>query len=829
MNDAVRHIDELSVEIEWENSMVNRGMARYLDAQRTAREEGRGDEASAEHLMLKHYVLAVADGIEAFTQVTQYSHDNSEKQLLRAMDSKQVAMITLRILLSELHNPRMPLASAARSIGQRLQDEVLMGKFHSEYTAYFEEIIRKIERKRSYSTEYKVKSISGSMRLQHDVDIERWTKQQVYRIGQRLVQIAAEVCDLFEIHTIASQNHGGTFIRPTEACIKWIDQHDEEMSMLFPDRMPMIIRPDPWTSAEDGGYISPQMRKMTPLIIKSPLSTANSRKWLAMYNNAKMDAVYRGVNALQGTTWRINDAVLRAVTNVLNSNLRVGVPQFEPYEFPVCPLPEGVSPKSLAPDSILLAEFTAWKSEMRAMHELESERRAKIINVGRIIRMAKEMSDKDFWFVYRMDFRGRVYCATSGLSPQGTELSKALLRFKEGRVLGERGWFWFRVSGANRYGKDKISFEDRVKWIDEQSAAWTACATDPIGNRDVWGNADDPYQFLAWCIEYNNALNTVSSPHEFKSYLPIGMDGSCNGLQHFSAMLHDEVGGKAVNLKPSGKPNDIYQNVADVMTDKLRALAPSDAAAANWLALFDKLGLSGAPRGLTKKPVMTLPYGSTERTCCDSIMQWYAENGDGFFPKATAFRHALYLSPILWSSIGDVVIAARAAMAWIRKAAGIVARSGSPLIYTSALGFPVKQQNEKTKSEIISTYLSGKLRVAIEVPTGQLDSIRMQNGSSPNFVHHIDATHMLMTINGMLDAGISSFAMIHDDYGCHAADIDMMHKIIRDEFVSLYTSRDILNDFRTQLERNAGVVLPDIPAKGSLDVTAVKDSPYFFS
>lgn len=829
MTDTVRSAEDLQKEFDWETTMTTRGMTRYLEAQATARAEGRGDEASAEHLMLKHYVLAVADGISAFTEVTQYSHDTSEKRLLRAMDSKAVAMIAMRILLAELHNPRVPLASAAQAVGQRIENELLMERFHSEHTAYFEEISRRIDAKRSVSTEYRVKSIRGSFRNQQEVEYEGWTHTQRCKIGQRLIQIVVDNCDLFYIHKVASQSRGGTFVRPTDACLEWIAKHDEEMSMIFPDRMPMLIPPDPWTSAEDGGYMLPHLRKMTPLIIKSPISTAHGRRWLAMYNSADMPQVYRAVNALQNTAWRVNAAVLRAVQAVMAANLRVGVPQSQPYEFPPCPLPKETKPAELDPDSELANEFLTWKSEMRAIHELESERRAKIVNTSRIVRMAAEMSDKDFWFVYRMDFRGRVYCATSGLSPQGTELAKALLRFRDGKVLGKDGWFWFRVSGANRYGKDKISFEDRVKWIDEQSDAWRACATDPIGNRSVWGEADEPYQFLAWCIEYNNAHNAIGGPETFKSYIPIGMDGSCNGLQHFSAMLRDDVGGRAVNLTPSNKPSDIYQNVADVMTSKLRMLAPTDPAAANWLALFNHMGLQGAPRKLTKNPVMTLPYGSTERTCCDSIMQWYTENGDNFFPKATAFKHALYLSPILWSSIGDVVIAARAAMAWIRKTAGVVARSGHPLLYKSVLGFPVKQQNEKTKTEIITTYLSGRLRVAIDVPTGELDSIRMQNGSAPNFVHHIDVTHMFMTVNGMLDAGITHFAMIHDDYGCHAADIAAMHRIIREQFVQLYHNNDLLENFRVQLEQNAGVKLPPPPSAGSLRIQDVIDSPYFFS
>ena len=827
MTTPTRDIPELADEVEWENNMINRGMERFLAGQEDARENGRGDEALAERRMLTHYIKAVAEGVEEFTQVTQYSHDSTEKQVLRALPPLVIAMLTLKVLLSDLHLTKRPLASAAQAIGARIEDELLMEQFHASHTAYFEEIMRKLDDKQSYDRKFKKKSIAGSMRNQQGAEYTDWSTIQRYKVGQRLIHIASSVCDLFEIHTVATQVRGGSFIRPTQECLDWIKNFDDEMSMMFPDRMPMLIPPEPWTNAENGGYITAQLRKMTPLIIKSPIATAHSKKWLAMYNTAKMPTVLRSINALQDTTWRVNEAVMRVLQQVLDKNLGTGIPPSEPYTFPNCPLTPDQKPAEIE-DAGLLEDFSAWKSAMRTIHELESERRAKIINVARTFRMAKEMAGRDFWFVYRADFRGRLYCATSGLSPQGTEIAKALLKFGEGKRLGQDGWFWFQVSGANRYGKDKIGFEDRIGWIASRSEEWQACATDPIGNRHIWGEADEPYQFLAWCIEYTNAI-TSGNPENFKSYLPIGMDGSCNGLQHFSAMLNDRVGGSAVNLMPGELPTDIYQRVADVMTGKLRAMSSDSEAAMNWLSLFASLGLTGAPRKLTKPPVMTLPYGSTERSCTDSIMQWYSENAKDFFPKATAFKHALFLTPLLWSSIGDVVIAARAAMTWIRQCAGIVARSGSPLIYVSPLGFPVKQQNEKTKSEILTTYLSGRLRVTIETPTGELDSLRMQNGSSPNFVHHCDAVHMMMTINAMIDAGITSFAMIHDDYGTHAADIAKMHQLIREQFVVLYTGPNMLVELHRQLERNAGVILPPPPIPGDLDVTQVLQSAYFFS
>src|SRR3546814_16441857 len=46
------------------------------------------------------------------------------------------------------------------------------------------------------------------------------------------------------------------------------------------------------------------------------------------------------------------------------------------------------------------------------------------------------------------------------------------------------------------------------------------------------------------------------------SRIPVALDGSCSGLQHFSAMLRDEEGGAAVNLLPAERPQDVYKRVA---------------------------------------------------------------------------------------------------------------------------------------------------------------------------------------------------------------------------------------------------------------------------
>ena len=45
-------------------------------------------------------------------------------------------------------------------------------------------------------------------------------------------------------------------------------------------------------------------------------------------------------------------------------------------------------------------------------------------------------------------------------------------------------------------------------------------------------------------------------------------DGSCNGLQHYAALGRDTLGGRAVNVLPSEKPQDVYSEIATIVNLK---------------------------------------------------------------------------------------------------------------------------------------------------------------------------------------------------------------------------------------------------------------------
>src|SRR5690606_17603229 len=147
---------------------------------------------------------------------------------------------------------------------------------------------------------------------------------------------------------------------------------------------------------------------------------------------------------------------------------------------------------------------------------------------------------------------------------QGEDLDRGILQFAEAVPQTDEGRRWLKIHAANCWandGLDKARFDDRVQWVDEHIGRIRSVAADPLADK-WWAEAENPWQFLATCFELVR--------DDGLTQLPVSVDGSCNGLQHYSAMGLDPIGGAAVNLLPSDRPNDIYQLVADKVADAVR-------------------------------------------------------------------------------------------------------------------------------------------------------------------------------------------------------------------------------------------------------------------
>jgi hypothetical protein len=98
-----------------------------------------------------------------------------------------------------------------------------------------------------------------------------------------------------------------------------------------------------------------------------------------------------------------------------------------------------------------------------------------------------------------------------------------------------------------------------------------------------------------------------------------------------------------------------------------------------------------------------------------------------------------------------------------------------------------------------------KLLIYKEDETRKIDPRKQMDGITAHLVHSFDAAHMMRTANRLYAEGIRHFVMVHDSYGVHAADIDTLNRILREEFVDIY-SEPVLKNFLNELRKaNPGV------------------------
>lgn len=119
-----------------------------------------------------------------------------------------------------------------------------------------------------------------------------------------------------------------------------------------------------------------------------------------------------------------------------------------------------------------------------------------------------------------MDFRGRVYPIPPHLNHIGSDLCRGLLTFAYPKKLGERGLFWLKLQIANLYGKDKLPQKDRFDFVENNIKNIIDSANKPLTGSRWWLEGDDPWQLLATCVEYRNALQ-LKDPKEYECSLPI--------------------------------------------------------------------------------------------------------------------------------------------------------------------------------------------------------------------------------------------------------------------------------------------------------------------
>lgn len=626
---------------------------------------------------------------------------------------------------------------------------------------------------------------------------------------------------------------------------------------------PMVIPPRDWVSPWEGGYYG-QATLHSHLV---RMHYGKNNKFMHTYKQRlemiEMPIVYTALNTMQATPFVINEFILKTLGEIIEAGGELGgVPRMNPIEMPV-KLPEGT------PED----ELKAHKKKLVGLYKREEARKSKALRTLTAYQTAEKFSKYEkVYFPWNIDYRGRCYPIPTALNPQGDDIQKSLLLFANKNPLPkEDSYRWMFIHTSNLAGHDKISFNDRVEWVKSNMTNIIASAEDPMGYTWWYDESknDYPMEFLAACNEVK-ALHEYMEAHGtcvgFMSGLPLAFDGTCSGLQHFSGLLHDEVGGHAVNLTPTDTVQDIYSIVADKVNEVLLKDAVSGTEdkhkkdkegnisysedgtpimvygtrtlAQNWVT-HNRIkfgGRDGITRKVCKRSVMTLAYGSKqygfkENLLTDIILPFVMAH-----PNEVVFvntqQAAQYMAKLIWDAVGTTVIKAVEGMAWLQEMAGLICANDKVVTWQTPNGLPVQQNYMKEKSVSKRLrYNKTQIRVYSQEATDEVDSKAQRNGIAPNFIHSMDACHLQRVVVAEKTKGNTNFMMIHDSFGTDCSHAESLYHTIREQFVDLYSNNNWLEDFKHQVEYllPEDAEVPEIPSFGKLDINQVLKSDFCFA
>ncbi|CAA2141579.1 DNA-directed RNA polymerase [Hyphomicrobium sp. ghe19] len=836
---TIQNTQALSRQLALENEMREYGAQRFRRSMEKATKNKRGAETEPGMALIREAILPLSKEIEAWREECasgRAGRRHAAYKLVEILPADVIAFVTIKVLINSAISGS-PLTYSYTSIGTALEDEAWCKELATKDRGLMDNMVKNLKRRGVTTRKNRRAMLKVAPKIK-DIELKtNWGNRQTVIVGSLFAHMAFTVTGFFETPTLSKGKREQLVLRFSEKANEWFEKRKEFGELLHPLALPMIVPPSPRTGdLTSGPYFSAMKRPHT-------LVKRLRKDHVKTLEGANLTKVVKAINHLDQTSWKISTPVLDALAALWQAGHPIaGLPAREEL-----PLPERLSwmieeDKRLGKRSKAQLkktkkrltkkqekELKEWKVASVRVREKNNLSRSKRISIERLMEVAQKFrNEKALYFPHDLDFRGRIYDIPTGLHPQGADYARGMLVFAEGKyVRNTEAMHWLMIHGANTYGYDKVGFPDRVQWVKDHMKQIAATVEDPIGNL-WWAEADKPFCFLAWCFDYMGVLSGEPS------YIPVAMDGSCNGLQHFSAMLRDEIGGRAVNLVPGDVPSDIYAEVAKLVTTKLEREVEEELAdhwmAEEWL----KLGIN---RKLTKRPTMVMPYGGQLTATMQYVEDAYRESMDG---KESPFGHderraCVHLGKHVHHGIREVVIKAAEAMKWLQQVARVIASNDLPIKWTTPSGFICYQAYRNTKLLSIETYLSGRIKKKIYIREDQpgMSVNKMSTGIAPNFVHSLDATALILTVNSAAKEGVTHFAMIHDSYGTHAADTAQLAYTLREQFVKMYSKHDVLKDFldevKTYLPEKEWEKLPPLPSKGMLDLRQVLDSEFFFA
>lgn len=545
----------------------------------------------------------VQDYLQAECEVQTRGQGGRVKSWLRALPLDVAAVIAIRECISLLSGENSSsIQTLATQIGRIWELEIRIREAEKVNPMYMQKIAQQLKDRNTINPEHirKVYNVAYDRVMKGVIDSEL-SNANLIQLGKYGVQACMSAGLVYNTSN-TSNNHTVVQYWLTPEIAEFLTDYtsSDVRSVMDKAQSAMLCPPDPWENISEGGYLSPRRKLHSPLLNLTHVRMSERPRLRELFTAANMPMVFQAGNYMQSRAYALHKPTLDAMLRVWHSGGGVlGVPTKNPPAKPECPFPV-TWVKDEAPEEEQ-AVFAVWKRQAVAWYERVKSWKGHVRELGGHMRISQSHVGRPIWFPMYLDTRGRWYYRGVP-NPQGSDLARSVLHLHDKKPLGSRGVFWLKVAIANHYGFDKDRFVDRAAWTERNWEAIERALDEPENHDEVFGT-DAPWCMFSAAWELREAYRS-GDPASYCTGVVVHMDATCSGLQHFSALLRDPVGGQCVNLIDSlkcGPKQDIYSKVSTMaiqaMTQDVESTDVDVATMANWW--LEK----GIPRSLAKKPV----------------------------------------------------------------------------------------------------------------------------------------------------------------------------------------------------------------------------------
>lgn len=628
------------------------------------------------------------------------------------------------------------------------------------------------------------------------------------RLSGKIIEIMS-TCGVIDIKVHSSQDRSLVILKLSNEVEKFINERNS--IAVLPMNLPMITPPKDYSNKALGGFLLNDVEYAQDLITPKPGYDIPS---IIEDNNI----IYKTVNNMMKTPFKVNKALLNYLLE-FNYKHKLLINSDYKHEY---------------------ADIKRNKAQEKKYQQFLSKKMLEkyVLLIAHVYSNVPEI-----YFPIKLDNRGRLYPNVAFFHYQASELSKALIQFARPDIIkrnDHNAIEYLKAYGASCYGNglNRKSYVKRLEWVKEN---WDNIIN--FENNYLLSKADDKFLFLSFCFEMRRFNNFMDNEYmdEFKTYLPIQLDGTCNGFQHLALLSNETELFDKLNLgesKKSNDPSDFYSHVLDILNifleyEKNKPSIPISNEKKETIERLLRLGLN---RKSIKPVIMNRPYNATDRTLASYVrdlliyshtdekkllldsegkqvydsktkkpkyisVSWYKIDKDS--NNLVNFEDLIYLVQTIDQIIYVKYPKIKLLKDYFYEIGKIFNNLNLPIIWRLPNGLKVSQRYMKKQKLTVNpfNYLSNRITLSITDKI-KMDKSKQLTAFMPNLVHSLDATSLTLlydsltkTINYKNNSSYMNFYSVHDCYGVTAKYVDILIEMLRGVYIELYSGEGYIEKF----------------------------------